>query len=339
MREIPFIDARQSGLEEVARQYKSETIALINQSRDAFGKTSRYASHIALPLGDFLARRWLAKSGNLYAAEIKALSKAVGISGITALNLSYEAGCTGGAFASGHDGVRLLRALDWPFPALGEHIIAVHQQGRAGDFYNITWPGVSGVFQGMAAGRFACALNQAPMRRHKTGIYLDWLKNRLAFYKNNALPPAHLLRRVFEEAKDYDAAREMLATTPLALPVIYILTGTNPGEGCIIERTENDHAIRDIENSPGVCAANHFHSHLNGAPYGWMPRAIDSQGRYNALHNTKADAAAGDYFEWFAPPVANHLSRLAMTADAATGKLSVMGVEGQIQVTRVLVLG
>jgi hypothetical protein len=42
------------------------------------------------------------------------------------------------------------------------------------------------------------------------------------------LPPAHLLRQVFEEAQSYAEAVERLCQTPVAVPVIYILAGVDP---------------------------------------------------------------------------------------------------------------
>ncbi len=101
----------------------------------------------------------------------------------------------------------LLRVLDWPFPALGKQVMVVLQKGKAGDFYNITWPGVSGVYTAMAPGRFAAALNQAPMRMHGLGYAGDWLKNRLMAGRETGLPPAHLLRQVFEQADSYETAK------------------------------------------------------------------------------------------------------------------------------------
>jgi hypothetical protein len=101
----------------------------------------------------------------------------------------------------------LTRVLDWPFPHLGENLIVVHQRGAAGDFHNITWPGVIGMFQGIATGRFAASLNQAPMQRHRLTYAGDWVKNRRNVFRAGGLPPAHLLRKTFEEATDYAEAK------------------------------------------------------------------------------------------------------------------------------------
>jgi imidazoleglycerol-phosphate dehydratase len=147
-----------------------------------------------------------------------------------------------------HNGVQLRRVLDWGFPKLGENLIVAHQSGPAGDFHNITWPGIGSIYQAVARGRFAAAINQAPMRRHGPGIGTDWLRNRFAVHKGGGMPPAFLLRQVFETARDYATAKEMLCNAPIAVPVIYTLAGTRPNEGCVIERVEDDFALREIAN-------------------------------------------------------------------------------------------
>jgi hypothetical protein len=250
------------------------------------------------------------------------------MTGIHALNICFEWGCTSAVYAK-EDGPTLTRVLDWMFPKLGEKIMVAHQNGKAGDFYNVTWPAVSGMFHGMAPGRFAASLNQAPMRRHRLTYIGDWAANRRKVFRENALPPAHLLRKAFEEAKDYEAAKEMLSKTPIALPVIYILAGVKTGEGCVIERTENDYVFRALEDDR-VCASNQFDTELNETGYGWRPRRINSAGR-----RTLPLAAVDDRFGWFQAPIANSHTRLAIKACAATGKLSVLGTEGTKPVTEI----
>jgi len=54
---------------------------------------------------------------------------------------------------------------------------------------------------------------------------LDWAISRGRVWQRGGLPPAHLLRRVFETCADYAAAKTMLCDTPLALPTIFLLAG------------------------------------------------------------------------------------------------------------------
>jgi hypothetical protein len=331
---IPFVDARDEGPLALLKAHKDKTADLIAKSRDAFGWFSRVFSAPALPIGDRIALRWLRRTGNPYREEIEQAAKLLGIPGVIALNMSYEWGCTSGAFQAAPGAAPLLaRILDWPFPALGDNTVVALQKGPAGEFHNVTWPGVAGVFQAVAKGRFAAALNQAPMRRHRTGIFIDWLRNRFIVNGRKGLPPAHLLRKVFETARSYDEAKAMLATEPVALPVIYILAGTKEGEGCVIERIEAEAQIREMRNGRAA-AANHFESAFNGIGHGWLPRATDSHGRALCATTLPADEISRD-FSWFKPPMANSLSRLAMVADAGSGAFKVIGTAGVLPVTDV----
>jgi hypothetical protein len=336
LHEIPFIDIRNSSLIELLKQHLDKAKELIDASKNAFGLVSRLASHLALPIGDNLSRKWLKKTKNPYFDEIEQYTKILPIKGIFALNLCYEWGCTSGAYRY-DKGVKLVRVLDWPFPALGENIVVAHQRGGAGDFYNITWPGISGIFQAMAPGRFAAALNQAPMRRYKTGVIIDWIRNRGYVNKHQGLPPAHLLRKAFETANNYNDAKAILVEQPISIPAIYILGGTKTQEGCVIERLEDSVRIREIGTHNNVCAANHFESSLNGIGHGWLPRAMDSHGRAKNANLLSCEVIA-DNFTWFQSPIANPLSRLVMVADAAKETFSLMGTDGITPVTRLFSL-
>jgi len=284
---------------------------------------------LILPGVERASRRWLERSKNPYFGEIRLIANAVGVPGAYTLNLCPEWFCTSGVWAGEH-GPLLRRVLDWPITGLGESVVVAHQSGKAGDFFNVTWPGFSGIVQAMAPKRFAAAINQAPMRRHNAGLLGDWLLGRLSAGRRHAMPPAHLLRHIFETARDYTAAKSLLCGIPLAVPTIFTLAGTRPGEGCVVERTEEDYAVRELSGGQ-VCAANQFESPLNDAGQGWRPRPIDSPGRYACAAAIKGTAPG---FAWFTPPIANPNSRLVMTANAASGTLAAMGMAGPEPVTQ-----
>ncbi len=282
---------------------------------------------------DHFSRRWLEKAKNPYLPEIDLVAEAIHRPGAYVLNTCLEWGCTSGAW-SGADGPCLRRVLDWPLPRLGEFVVVAQYAGRLGNFFNVSWPGFSGVLQGLAPGRFAAAINQAPRRKHVGGFVGAWVAGRFKTGARLALPPVHLLRRVFETARDYAAARQMLTMTPLAVPAIFTLTGTSPHEACVIERTEDAYAVRELTKGR-VCAANHFQSSLSETELGWKARPIDSAGRLAQAMTLAGDA---EKLSWFAAPIANANSRLVMQANAATGALTVMGTAGAEPVTEVFEL-
>jgi hypothetical protein len=327
---IPYVDNRGGVPPDLLRGYVNSAKSLVLAATNTYGPLGRAASVAALPVGDRASRLWLERNRNPYCDEIERIAAGIGLNGVYLLNVCFEWGCTSGVWANG-DGALMRRVLDWPFPSLGEHILVVHQSGRAGDFLNVTWPGVTGVYHATAPGRFAAAINQAPMRAFGSGFVGDWFRSRLAVGLGDGLPPAHVLRQVFEIAPDYASAQLLLCRTKLAVPAIFILAGTSPEEGCIIERTEREFSLR-VMSRGHVCATNHFVGRLEDHGKGWRPRPIDSEGRLAC-----ADAIEDneDGFAWFAPPIANVNSRLAMTACPATGALSVLGTDGEVPVTEV----
>jgi hypothetical protein len=330
--EIPLIDIRGQSPVALTQAYPDKARALVSAATNTFGFASRAASRIALPLGDRASKAWLARCNNPHAREIDAIAAHLGLRGTHALNVCFEWGCTSGVWEI--DGSpHLNRVLDWAFPALGEHLVVALQSGAAGDFYNITWPGLTGSFQALAPGRFAAAINQAPMRRHNAGYIGDWLNNRIETKRQRGLPPAHLLRHVFETAPDYTAAKKLLCETEIAVPAIFILSGIKSGEGGVIERTENDFAVRALTDAC-VCVANHFETRLNATDKGWRARPIDSIGRAQSARALQEEDFAQP-FGWFRAPIANTHSRLAFEADAATGSLFLMGTAGDTPVTEV----
>ena len=330
---IPLIDIREQGPYQLVLAHPERARDLIAGSRRTLGLLSDIVARLVLPTGDRISRDWLSRTRNPYLAEIDRCAARLGVPGVYALNCCFEWGCTSTVHA-GAGGPTLARALDWIFPRLGENVVVAHQRGVIGDFYNVTWPGMSGVFQAMAPGRFAAAINQAPMRRHRRTFVGDWAVNRRQVFRTSALPPAHRLRDVCETARDYAEAVKRLAETPIALPAIFILAGTAPGEGCVIERTEDAHRIRPLDGDR-VCASNQFDTDLDRLGHGWRARPIDSAGRVRDAWAMPAEAWA-DGFNWFRPPIANSHTRLAMTACAATGTLSVFGTRGVERVSEIL---
>jgi len=282
---------------------------------------------VILKFGDAISRRWLVRSGNPHASEIDTIAHHIGRAGVHYLNVSYEWGCTtyAGPDPDGRT-ARLVRVLDWPDRGLGRYLVAVRIRGAAGSWINLTWPGYTGVLQALAPGRFAAALNQAPMEKPVGLLPLDWAVNRARVWKRKCLTPAHLLRRVFETAESFAEARRMLVETPIALPTIYTLSGLRPEEACIIERLEDDaHII-----AGPASAANDWQ-----AP-NWRGRGRGEENSERAIAMSEHARALYEDFLWLKPPVLNERTRLALMADAARGDVIVQGFESDGPATQVL---
>ena len=285
--------------------------ALLASGRASYGQAF-------MRIGDRLSERWLRRSANPYRDEIAAVAARVDLPGAYFLNLSHEWACTTGVAPDPERrGNRMLRTLDWTLPGLGRNLIVTHQAGPAGPFYSVTWPGFAGVATGLAPGRFSAAFNQAPMRRRGLPLTLDWSLNRISFWRSDALPPAHLLRQVFEMCETFAEAKARLVESPLCLPTIFVLSGTCAGEGCVVERLEDEAIVHD---SP-VCVANHW---LNRRFRG-DDRGTDSHARHAWMGDLHGRVPAGP--DWLIPPIINETTRLAAIANAACGTLWVQGYE------------
>jgi hypothetical protein len=157
---IPVIDLREGGPPRGAVEGRERARAL----RDDCLSWLPGSARSALPLLDGVTRRWLSRSASDYVGEIEAVAATLGFPGIWFLNGCYQWGCTSLAREEG-GAPWLARTLDWPFPGLGRHLQVARMQGQAGSFDNVCWPGYVGVLTASAPGRFAAAINQAPMKR------------------------------------------------------------------------------------------------------------------------------------------------------------------------------
>ncbi len=112
---IPLVDLRGRTPSDLLRDRSDVARALIESASNTHGFVSRFGAKLLLPLADKVSRSWLERTKNPYLAEIDAMAKVLQTPGTYALNLSYEWGCTSGAF--NRDGaVTLLRVLDLALP-------------------------------------------------------------------------------------------------------------------------------------------------------------------------------------------------------------------------------
>jgi hypothetical protein len=315
---IPLIDLGAGGVLALLEREMARARALLDVAR-------RRHTRPVLRLADRLSHSWLERADNPYRHEIRAIARAVGAPGAVMLNLSFEWTCTSGAASDARfDGSRLLRVLDWPLDGLGRYVVVARHATPAGEFYNVTWPGAVGVLTAMAPGRFSAAINQAPMVRHGLTLVGDWARNRLALWRSRELPPAHLLRQVFEIAPDYATAQRLLAKTPVVLPALFVLSGVRADQSCVIERLATQAFVHE---GVAACANDWLSPGLHG-----RARGQDNKARCRRL----ADALTRpDWdFAWLEPPLLNRRTRLAVAANAAASRLSVIGIERGRPATR-----
>ena len=299
-----------------------------------FDAATRHVPIRALRLLDTVSRRWLAKWDNAHLAEIDEIAARMGRPGTYFLSVHYEWACTCIVKPSpGGNSARLVRVLDWRTAGLGRNLMAARVAGPAGSYVTLTWPGYTGVIQGMAPGRFSAALNQAPMRFTAGVLPVDWVVGRAKLWQTPHPTAAHVLRRAFDTSQSYAEAKDLLTNAPIAAPAIYSLAGVAADETCVIERTET--AARVFEGE--AVAANHWQPEPPGQ-YDWRGRSrgVDSKGRAALMPGLEADLNAD--FSWLQWPVLNSHTRLAMVADAAEGRLVAQGYEADGAATEPLEL-
>ena len=313
--QIPIIDARDGGAPDIARAARPQLDDLLRTAR-------RLVTPPLLGLGDRASRRWLQRNATPYLREIDAIAGMLPGRGAYALNTSFEWCCSSGVGDDPEGGIRLIRVLDWGQPGLGHNLIVAWQRGPAGDFANVTWPGFVGAITAMAPGRFAVALNQPPMPSSGMSLLGDWALGRIRVWPSSALPPAHLLRRICETCATYEEAKRALQQIPVCISALFTLAGTRPGEGCVIERTPDAAAVREMPSAAG--------NHWDAMALRGRPRTRDSHDRQRSM---AAAVALGE--DWRAPPVINRYTCVTAAMNPASGRLTVPAWEAGLPVTAI----
>lgn len=272
--EIPVVEVADLPSVELIRRDPARVSELV---RDALSWRSHPLLPLAIGVADRVSRAWLTRQGNPYSDEIDGVAALIGRPGAYFLNVVYEWACsTSVAPDPADDGVRMLRVLDWGLTGIGRHVVIARRETPVGVFYNPTWPGYAGVVTGMAPGRFAAAINQAP-RVPVLGIagVDDGITRLRMLGARGRVPASHLLRRVFESAPDYDTALAQLSDrgADLAMPALFALAGTERDQGCVIEAFRR---IRRIHRLPAGGPA------AIGVANQWLSRDLKGRARNNS---------------------------------------------------------
>jgi hypothetical protein len=286
-----------------------------------------------------LSRRWLARQGNPYLDEIDHVARRLGRPGAYFLNIIFEWACsTSAAPDPSGEGSRMIRVLDWGLTGIGRYVVLARQRSAHGPFYNATWPGFAGVLTAMAPGRFAAAINQAPRVPIFGPRWVDEVVGRVRLLRQSgAIPATHLLRRVFEEAPDYDTAQAMLADERhlLAAPALFIVSGVRPNEACVIEAIGRERRVHPARGKDGftIGVANDWlSSNVVGIP---RPHAVEWSENVSPYENNRIrrDAICALQQTIFngttdlVPPVLNSHTVLVAAANAATGEMMVEALD------------
>lgn len=203
------------------------------------------------PAAKLLADAVRLRTANRFHAEAVGLAHHVGASwrDLVLANISYDLmltflGCSTVALPTPRGPV-LARNMDWwPEDLLAQASYLVHyERGGVRLFSNAGWPGAIGVVSGMSARGFALVLNAAlgPETPSKLGY-----------------PVLLHLRRVLEDAHDFDAALRLLTDQHLAVGGLITLVGSDNRQRVVIERTPKRHALRWPKGDEPLIATNDY---------------------------------------------------------------------------------
>ena len=167
-------------------------------------------------------------------------------------NLSYDLtllsmACSTMALATS-EGPVLARNMDfWPEGLLARaSYLMRYRRGGKTEYISAGWPGAVGIVTGYSArdtGRFAVALNavMGPEKSSRTGY-----------------PVLLHIRRVVEDAKDFEDAVDMLSSQHIALPTLFTVVGMENHQRVVIERSPKRYAIRKAEGDKPLMTTNDY---------------------------------------------------------------------------------
>lgn len=203
------------------------------------------------PRARMLAQLARMRTGNRFQREIAAMAKRADVDwrDLMLANLSYDLvlsilGCSTIALPT-PDGPVLARNMDWwpeDLLACASYLLR-YRRGQAPLFTSAGWPGGVGLVTGMSARGFAVCLNAVSCDE-------PWSKT--------GYPVLLHLRRVIEDAADFDAAFTMLTQQRLTSPGLFTLVGADNTQRVVIERTPTRHAIRRAEAAQPLFATNDY---------------------------------------------------------------------------------
>ena len=216
------------------------------------------------------------RTANRFQAEAVALARQVHVSwrDIMLANLSYDLvlarlGCSTVALPT-PGGPVVARNMDWwpeDLLARASYLIRCAHRGDL-RFVNAGWPGSIGVVTGLSTRGFAVVLNAVTCRQgvRKTGY-----------------PVLLHLRRVLEDALDFDDALGMLAKQTLAAPALITLVGIHNDQRVVVERTPTHTALRWAAGDQALVATNDYRMLDQAGAHKLHDLSYSACSRYDAL--------------------------------------------------------
>jgi hypothetical protein len=288
--------------------------------REAFDRGRRLLEVVlreAPPAARVLAEWVRLRTGGRFHAEAVSLARRVDADwrDLVVANLAYDLvvgrpGCSTVALP-GPGGPVVARNMDWwpqDLLARASYLVRCSRGGRL-EYATAGWPGAVGVVTGLSARGFAVVLNAVTSAEGlaRTGY-----------------PVLLHVRRVLEDARDFDDALRMLAEETLAAPALFTLAGRRNEERVVIERTPTRHALRRPQGDEPLVTTNSYRLLEDaGAGPGFesCPR-YDALGRFVARHRPGAEVEdAALLYALSDPSVMQEITAQHVILHPATGEV------------------
>ena len=255
----------------VERRYDAVPGEVFARGRRLLDAVLREVPPAARGLADWVRLR----TGGRFHAEAVSLARRVGADwrDLLVANLAYDLvvgwpGCSTVALP-GPGGPVVVRNMDWwpqDLLARASYLVRCGRGGRP-EYATAGWPGAIGAVTGLSARGFAVVLNAVTSAEGLT---------------RTGYPVLLHVRRVLEDARDFDDALRMLAEETLAAPALFTLAGRRNDQRVVIERTPTRHALRRPDGDEPIVATNSYRL-LDGAGFEGCPR-YDALCRFFARH-------------------------------------------------------
>ncbi|HKB05717.1 MAG TPA: C45 family autoproteolytic acyltransferase/hydrolase [Gemmataceae bacterium] len=204
------------------------------------------------PRARFLAYLIALRTGNRFGAEFRAAARLIDGDprDIALANISYDLvvgalGCSTVAVPT-PDGPVIARNMDWwPEEPLARASYVIRcTEGDDWRFSSAGFPGAVGVVTGLSSRGFAVILNAVTTTDPvcKTGY-----------------PVLLHLRRVMEDAADFDDALAMLSRQKLTTPALFTLVGSKNDQRVVVERAPKRHALLWGRMTEPLITTNNYH--------------------------------------------------------------------------------
>ena len=266
----------------IGRRFENVPVDAVDHARELLS-----AIRAELPAGALkLANLVRARTANRFQSEFVALAKMIAGDWREVLlaNVSYDLvlssfGCSTLALPTA-SGPVLARNMDWwPEEILARcSYIMRWERGGGGDgsldFCNVGWPGAVGLVTGLSGRGFALALNAVVGPENS---------NRLGY------PVLLHLRRVIEDAKDFDDALQRLTNQTLAAPALITLVGVENEQRVVIERSPRKSAVRWGEENSALITTNDYRVLFKTETHDFSEIYRTTCSRYDALCRFFAD--------------------------------------------------